>query len=79
MQMRAARTVAPEFDAEDWIRRAKTIDRYLQPMPGGLYRSFSGGDAPEEVRREERRLDDELLDPAAHRAVWAALLEWAER
>lgn len=75
----ATASACPPFDAADWIRRARAIDRRLHPTATGLYRSIAGGDDPEEVRCEEDRLDAELLDPAAHRAVWAELLAWAER
>lgn len=80
MQPRPATASARRpFDAEDWIRRAKAIDRHLCSTSTGLYRSIATGDDPEEVRREEDRLDAELLNPAAHRAVWGALLEWADQ
>ncbi|WP_182177875.1 hypothetical protein [Methylobacterium radiotolerans] len=75
----ATASVCPPFDAADWIRRARAIDRHLAATTNGFFRSFCTGDDPEEVRREEARLDDELADPEASRAVWAALLEWADR
>lgn len=80
MQPRPATASArPPFDAQDWIRRARAIDRGLHATPTGLYRSIAGGDDLEEVRREEDRLDAELLDPAAHRAVWVEFLAWADQ